>query len=121
MSARLYRCPGPALAVAEDDVEQDLEVADEEEREEREEEPVHMPDPIEKEDVVSYLRAWCALNRNIASPAKPGNRRGRGGRGRNSATAGSTECYNYSGIHQQAQHWYAFLLLLYSYHPLLLE
>lgn len=43
--------PGPMLAVAEDG-EQDLEVADEEEREEREEEPVHMPDPVEKEDVV---------------------------------------------------------------------
>eukprot|EP00731_Ephydatia_muelleri_P026088 Em0018g188a len=46
----LMHFTGPMLAVAEDG-EQDLEVADEEEREEREEEPVHMPDPVEKEDV----------------------------------------------------------------------
>lgn len=46
----LMHFTGPMLAVAEDG-EQDLEVADEDEREEREEEPVHMPDPVEKEDV----------------------------------------------------------------------
>ena len=49
--------PMPVFAVAEDG-EQDLEVADEEEREEREEEPVHMPDPVEKEDVVRKCLHW---------------------------------------------------------------